>query len=131
MISNTEYRIFPLGDAALTIDFGNVIDPSLNKKVLSLFSHLRENPLPCMVEAVPAYSSLTVYYDVLSLRKMAEGTVLYNHMKALVQERIESVKEKINEGQSRVLQIPVSEPWKKSQHINAISSRSVNLDNII
>jgi inhibitor of KinA len=107
MGSNTEYRIFPLGDAALTIDFGNVIDPSHNRKVLSLFAHLRENPLPGMIEAVPAYSSLTVYYDVLSLRKMPEGTVLYNHMKAQVQERINGLKDLSNDTPCRLMQIPV------------------------
>ncbi|MEI9908696.1 MAG: hypothetical protein WDO71_02925 [Bacteroidota bacterium] len=31
------YRIFPLGDAAVTIDFGNVIDDTINQKVLALF----------------------------------------------------------------------------------------------
>ena len=28
------YKIFPLGDAALIIDFGNIIDESINKLVL-------------------------------------------------------------------------------------------------
>ena len=61
MNSHSAYRIFPLGDAALTIDFGNVINETINKKVLSLFSFLQKNPFPGMIEAVPAYSSLTVY----------------------------------------------------------------------
>jgi inhibitor of KinA len=61
------YTIFPLGDAALLIDFGNTIDEAVNRKVLELFHHLQRTPHPAIIDLVPAYSSLTIYYDVLSL----------------------------------------------------------------
>jgi inhibitor of KinA len=64
-----DYTIFPLGDAALTIDFGNCIDESINRKVLGLFHSLNKNPVAGIIELVPAYSSLTIYYDVLLLKK--------------------------------------------------------------
>lgn len=71
------YKIFALGDAALTIDFGNMISDAINDRVISLFKKLQQLPLEGMTEAVPAYSSLTIYYDVVSLRKKvpAEKTV--------------------------------------------------------
>jgi inhibitor of KinA len=65
----SSYGIFPLGDAAISIDFGNVIDESINKRVLALFQWVQKNPLPGMIEAVPAYSSLSIFYDVVALRK--------------------------------------------------------------
>src|SRR5688572_18558216 len=68
MPNTSPYTIYPLGETALTIDWGNRIDEALNIKVLQLFEALKENPLPGMIEAVPAYSSLTVYYDVYDLR---------------------------------------------------------------
>jgi inhibitor of KinA len=58
------YKIFPLGDAALIIDFGNVIDESINKLVHAVFYQLQKDPIPGMIESVPAYCSLTIYYDV-------------------------------------------------------------------
>jgi inhibitor of KinA len=67
------YKIFPLGDAGLVIDFGNIIDESLNKLVHAVFYQLQKDPIPGMVEAVPAYSSLTIYYDVLFIRKKSSG----------------------------------------------------------
>jgi inhibitor of KinA len=63
------YTIFPLGDAAATIDFGNVIDEEINSYVLALFHSLNENRIAGITELVPAYSSLTVYYDVMTIRK--------------------------------------------------------------
>ena len=67
------YKIFPLGDAALIIDFGNVIDESINKLVHAVFYQLQKDPIPGMIESVPAYCSLTIYYDVLFIRKKISG----------------------------------------------------------
>ena len=67
------YKILPLSDVSLVIDFGNVIDESINKMVHAVFSQLQKDPLPGMIEAVPAYSSLTIYYDVLVIRKKIKG----------------------------------------------------------
>lgn len=62
------YTIFSLGDNALVIDFGNVIGEQVNKLVHSIFYQLQNDPIPGMIEAVPGYSSLTIYYDVLFIR---------------------------------------------------------------
>jgi len=61
-------KIFPLGDSAVTVDFGNVISVDLNQRVISLGEHLTSNPFPGFVEAVPAYSSLAIFYDLLETR---------------------------------------------------------------
>jgi inhibitor of KinA len=60
------YSIFPLGDSALTIDFGNIISEDINQKVLGLFHHLKTIEDSTIIDLVPAYSSLTIYYDVAS-----------------------------------------------------------------
>ena len=86
------YRIFPLGDSAITIDFGNVIDETINKVVLFLFDHLGEYPLPSMIEAVPAYSSLTVYYDRISLRKhLPQEQEVFDWVKEQLQDLLDGV----------------------------------------
>jgi len=62
------YTIFPLGDNAVVLVFGNIIDEQINKLVHSIFYQLQNDPIPGMTEAVPGYSSLTIYYDVLFIR---------------------------------------------------------------
>ncbi len=69
METNQSYKIFFIGDSAATIHFGNVIDEEINKKVISLFNHLCQHPVEGMVEAIPAYSSLAIYFDIATLRK--------------------------------------------------------------
>jgi inhibitor of KinA len=101
------YRIFSLGDAAITVDFGNVIDEAINQKVLNLFYQLRNTPLQGMTEAVPAYSSLTVYYNVFEVSKKIPGTKpVFEYMSAQLEERLS---QPIHETDipSRLISIPV------------------------
>src|SRR5260370_20670861 len=69
MEANPTYKFFFIGDSAATIDFGKVVDEEINKKVISLFNYLSQHPLPGMIEAIPAYSSVSIYYDIVLLRK--------------------------------------------------------------
>lgn len=56
-------RIFPLGDSALTIEFGNEISLDLNARAISLARKLVESPFDGMAEVVPAYASVTAFFD--------------------------------------------------------------------
>jgi KipI family sensor histidine kinase inhibitor len=59
----TSARILPCGDAALSVEFGDVIDADLNDKVLALDAAVTERGHAAIVEMVPTYRSLMVHYD--------------------------------------------------------------------
>lgn len=101
------YRIFPLGDQALVLDFGNTINETLNREVLSLFRQIQKNPFPGIIEAVPAYSSLTVFYDLSKLHAMLPaGTLVFEWMKSQLENFMKSClkQEHVSE---REIKIPV------------------------
>ncbi len=82
------YTIFPLGDSALTVDYGNTIDPGINAEVIARYRQLEKDPLPAMIEAVPAYSSITIYYDPLQAKKnILQGTA-FEWMKEEVEKHL-------------------------------------------
>ena len=56
-------RLLPVGDAALSVEFGDAIDPALNARVRGLDRALRDRPFPGFREAAPTYRSLLVLYD--------------------------------------------------------------------
>ena len=64
-----EYKIFPICENALTIDFGNTISVELNNKVLQLVDSIKQTNFAGFIETVPAYSSLTIFYDLITVRK--------------------------------------------------------------
>jgi 5-oxoprolinase (ATP-hydrolysing) subunit B len=54
-------RILPCGDAALIVEFGRDIDPSVNARVLALDQ--RVGNVPGVLETIPTYRSLLIHYD--------------------------------------------------------------------
>jgi KipI family sensor histidine kinase inhibitor len=56
-------RIRPVGDAALTVELGDVIEPATNARVRALDRALQERPFPGFVESVPTHRSLLVCFD--------------------------------------------------------------------
>jgi 5-oxoprolinase (ATP-hydrolysing) subunit B len=69
-----DIRILPCGDAALTIEFGETVDPELNARVLGLDEALTAEPVSGVHETIPTYRSLYVTYDptVLSFVALSE-----------------------------------------------------------
>jgi inhibitor of KinA len=65
MIRTRFPRILPLGDSAVTIEFGGRIGPAIHERVLACMTQLDQEPLHGQLECVPTYRSLTVYYDPL------------------------------------------------------------------
>lgn len=59
--------VTPLGDRAVTITFGNTIDEDTNKQVLSVFHYLKEKNIVGVKDVIPAYASLTLVYDIITI----------------------------------------------------------------
>ncbi|MCW3116440.1 MAG: pxpB [Chitinophagaceae bacterium] len=107
MSEQPAYTIFPLGDSALTIDFCNSIDEAINQKVLALFHSLRENPAAGIIEAVPAYSSITIYYDMLlAVRNNQDHKTAFEIMTERMEKRLQDPLSE-NNLPSQFLRIPV------------------------
>lgn len=62
-------KIFPLGDGAVTVDFGNDISVELNERSIALASRLERERFPGFIEAVPAFASVAVFYCVSQVRR--------------------------------------------------------------
>jgi len=118
------YKISSLGDTALIIDFGNIIDESINKVVHSLFYQLQNDPIPGMIEAVPAYSSLTIYYDVLFIRnKLNKQITAFEWVSEGLKKYIS--KENIETGDPQLLiRIPVCYENEYAPDLGFIASRN-------
>ena len=61
-------RVRLVGDAALMVEYGDVIAPEINRRVRVMAAALELNPLDGVVEIMPTYRSLMVNYDPLKTR---------------------------------------------------------------
>jgi len=60
-------RYLNAGEAALSVEFGDSVDPEINACVLTLDAALREAKLPGVEELVPTYRSLMIHYEPLTI----------------------------------------------------------------
>jgi inhibitor of KinA len=58
-----EMQLIALGETAVAVRFGNAVDRSVHRRVQALAGYLEQHPFPGMIEVVPAYAAVTVYYD--------------------------------------------------------------------
>lgn len=56
-------RFLPVGEAALSVEFGNVIDPAVHRRVIALDLAIAASEIPGVQETMPTYRSLLVCYD--------------------------------------------------------------------
>jgi inhibitor of KinA len=96
-----EYKILPAGDTALIVEFGEGIDRRLSRLVLALDRRLNEakikGSIDGVVETVPTFRSLMVYYDPLVLTADA--------LKARIDELMKGLR--LTEQAGRVWRLPV------------------------
>ncbi len=58
-------KISPCGDAALTVEFPQIVDAQINAQVLGLDAEIGRAALTGVIESAPTYASVLVYFDPL------------------------------------------------------------------
>ncbi|MDZ4252571.1 MAG: 5-oxoprolinase subunit PxpB, partial [Sulfuritalea sp.] len=79
-------RLLALGDGALTLEFGERIDPALNARVIAARDALAAMQLDGISDLVPTWRSLTVHFDPLRLDRQRLGEHLLQCAQAETQE---------------------------------------------
>lgn len=101
-------KIFPLSTNVLTIEFGNEISGTLNRRAINLSRYFEKNRFQGFIETVPAYASVTIFYDVYKVKKnFPEFATAFDAVKNLVEIALENLSE-IADFESRLVKIPVS-----------------------
>ncbi|WP_274308200.1 5-oxoprolinase subunit PxpB [Solibacillus daqui] len=80
-------QIRPLSDSALVVQVGEGINEVTHTKVKTILNLLEKNPFNGFIEAVPAYNSVTVYYNPIN--------VYFSNLEKGVQSPYENAKTKI------------------------------------
>ncbi|MEO6589755.1 MAG: 5-oxoprolinase subunit PxpB [Pyrinomonadaceae bacterium] len=94
MLDNPRY--FSVSEYALTVDFENVVSEKLNQKILDLADNIKSNQFAGFIELVPAFSSLTVFFDPVIVRKNSLSSLTAFQT---VKDFIEKISKKTNESQ--------------------------------
>lgn len=101
-----ETEFYALNESSLTIVFGNVISYELAEKVLLFDKAIHSLPFQGFVTTVPAYASLTIYYNPNTVfHSGLPGKTSYEKVKGYLS--MLSVSKTVKEANKRQINIPV------------------------
>lgn len=92
------YSFSPLGDQAIIIEVGNAINEDTHNQIKAITSVLEANPPHWMTEFIPAFTTITIFYNPLLL--------LYNEAETDLAALLEKASE-MKPPLSRTVEIPV------------------------
>ncbi|QOS98750.1 5-oxoprolinase subunit PxpB [Brevibacterium sp. JNUCC-42] len=104
-------QILPLGDAAVLVQFNSVGNESaeIYQLVQDFASHIEQHPFPGMIEFVPAFTSVAIYYDPITVKQVSnlkpESTayeIVLNNVRRLLAGQTSQL-----EVHTRLIEIPV------------------------
>ncbi|TCC97420.1 5-oxoprolinase subunit PxpB [Pedobacter psychroterrae] len=97
--NSNDFRCYPLGDSAIVIQFADEISIPINQKIRAIGEFLDEYTFEGFVEYVPAFSSITIYYQ--------PSLISFQELETMVQEMMEDLPEATTGSQSAAIEIPV------------------------
>lgn len=127
------YQLYPMGDSAICIDYGNIMREDINREVLNRFQAIRKSPLPALIEAVPAYSSLTLFFDMAEADKLRPvGKQVFEWLQSQLVARMESPVLHNAAAGERLIRIPVCYDLAYAPDLPALArAKNLTVDEVI
>lgn len=101
----------PLGDAAIVIQAGTDISEDIHERVKQLFSCIEQHPFEGYVEAVQAFTNVTVFYEPYKVYQSAQlkqrAISPYEWVKDYIENLLEDNWQEGNQVKRRIVDIPV------------------------
>jgi inhibitor of KinA len=125
------YKIFSLGDSAVTLELGTNISRELNEKALGIQKRLLEQPFAGLKDVWVAYSSVTLIYDPVEVKKTynPEKTI-FSYISTLLQKVSSETDHHAASG--RKMRIPVCYDQEYAMDLQALAEqKQLNPETII
>ncbi len=124
-----EWSFTPLGDTALVIHVGDKIDEVTRQRVLAVQRVLAAEPVLGMIELVPAYTTVSLFYDpVLVIRAGAPGDQIVEWLSARISERLRDGLDgdaaEMVTASGRLIEIPVCYSGEFGPDLERVASQS-------
>ncbi|AEB76657.1 kinase inhibitor [Clostridium botulinum] len=108
MVYDKLMTIKPMGDCAITLKFSEDINIDTHLKIKSLSEYLDKNPFKWMVEYVPSFVSLTIFYNPLEVIKefSEKSDIPFNIVKSQIEKVLSKLEDKVIDN-PKIVEIPV------------------------
>ena len=134
-----KWNIFPMGESAILIEFGKEINKDIHKTVRMFGKYLDKHPFKGMIEYVPAFSTVTIFYDIMKVRvrEVNKGgrKSSYEIVSLLINDMLANFNVCINENideKVRIVKIPVCYGGKFGPDLHYVAEyNKISVDRVI
>ncbi|HEY8892231.1 MAG TPA: 5-oxoprolinase subunit PxpB [Clostridium sp.] len=106
MLKKDFFEINAMGDSALIIKLSDEINDDAHFKIKALCEYFDNNPFEGMIEYVPAFVTLTIFYDPLKVIKGKKSKNPYYEAKEIIRNVLQNMDYKVIDN-PRTVEIPV------------------------
>jgi len=114
----------PLGDAAVLLSFGNIIDRETNRQVEAIADYFKQYPFVGLTDTVRAYCSITFCFDPVQIRRAIQaGTMVFDWVKKNIEGALPGLQrgERYDSGVQAIVEIPVCYDASLTNDLGVIS----------
>ncbi|MFX3622519.1 MAG: 5-oxoprolinase subunit PxpB [Ectobacillus sp.] len=97
------YTLHPLADNAVIVQFGEYIEEQVYERVQAFSKYLEHQPLPWMVEYIPAFTTVTLFYDPMFYYRHASPYEVVCHNLESILQTLENTQAQ----EKKIVEIPV------------------------
>ncbi|MGG3279398.1 5-oxoprolinase subunit PxpB [Paenibacillus solani] len=102
------YSFYPLGDAAVLIQFPDIVSEEVHRQVTAAVKALEQMPFLGWVESIPSFTSIAVYYDPRKIIKPDGYDTVYAYVCNMLEQLIDTDAAAENGGADKeIVEIPV------------------------
>lgn len=107
MFSDAPYQIYPIGDQGITLDYGGEMSEELNLQIFKLYRLLKDWQPAAVLDIIPAYHSISLIYDLIKVKKMADTVSAYHFLESKLKETAAAISDQRELFQPRKISVPV------------------------
>ncbi|WP_428911437.1 5-oxoprolinase subunit PxpB [Niallia sp. Krafla_26] len=127
-----DYRLFPLSDHGIIIELGEEIDDDIQSHIRVISSYLEEHPFYWMIEYVPAFTTVTIYYDPQAIYLNDSSTLPFEFVREQINEMLTRIQYAIPNQKTNIIEIPVLYGGKWGPDIEFVAnSNHLSIEEVI
>lgn len=101
-----EFTLSPLGDAAIIIELGKMIENNTHENVQHVFSYFDQHSPDWLIECIPAFTTVTLIYDPIKASRVNRDSYPYQIVSEYISETMKTL-DKVQSESGRTVLIPV------------------------
>ncbi|KOR89742.1 5-oxoprolinase subunit PxpB [Paenibacillus solani] len=101
------YSFYPLGDAAVLIQFADIVSEEVHRQVTTVARTLEQSPFRGWIESIPSFTSIAVYYDARKIIKPDGYDTVYAYVCNILEQQLDDATAEKGSVDKEIVEIPV------------------------